>query len=366
MSAAAALALLALAAGADDEQAQLDAQLAREQSVVEALAQERSSLSALLDVLGRLTRESAGRARALERRLVALDAQGDGLRQALGEAQAAGDEVRARLKPHLLTLYRHRALTGLEGLLGRADFFTLLKRRRGMEALVQADARTLDDLETLAEYSRLEGARLGLLDGTARQALGDLKREQQQGRRRLALFSELLGQVSAEERLKERQLQELEASRKDLEALVQEADTRAKALGFRAQKGQLPFPTEGRVEVGFGRVVNPRFNTVTVQKGLDLRAPLGADVVSVAPGTAVYVGQLKGYGTILIVDHGGDYHSLYAHLDDAVVEVGDAVEAGEIVGHVGETGSLKGPYLYFEIRKGGLAVDPLPWLAPER
>ncbi len=354
------------AGGVDAEQARLDARLEKEQAVVEALASERSSLSALLDVLGRLTRESDGRARAFEKRLLALDALGDSLRQAVGEAQGAAEQVRERLRPHLLTLYRHRALSGLQGLLGSESFFTVLKRRRGLEALVQSDARTLEELEALADSTRLEAARLALFEDAARQALGDLKREQAQGRRRLALFTELLGQVSAEQRLKERQLMELESSRKDLEALVEEADSRALALGFRAQKGELPYPTEGRVEVGFGRVVNPRFNTVTVQKGLDLRAPLGADVVSVAAGAIAYVGQLKGYGNLVIVDHGGDYHSLYAHLDDVVMEVGDRVEASEIIGHVGETGSLKGPFLYFEIRKGGYAVDPLPWLSPAR
>ncbi len=67
----------------------------------------------------------------------------------------------------------------------------------------------------------------------------------------------------------------------------------------------------------------------------------------------------------MIVDHGGNFHSLYAHLANMQVEVGNAVEEGESIGQVGDTGSLKGSFLYFEIRKAGQAVDPLPWLKPE-
>ncbi len=63
-------------------------------------------------------------------------------------------------------------------------------------------------------------------------------------------------------------------------------------------------------------------------------------------------------------DHGTNYHSLYAHLANARVSPGDVLQEGATLGQVGDTGSLKGSYLYFEIRKGGKAVDPLPWLVP--
>src|SRR5439155_27111648 len=158
----------------------------------------------------------------------------------------------------------------------------------------------------------------------------------------------------------------LEKADQEPTGLIAEMKAQATDLGLRARKGHLPFPTNGVVEVGFGKVVNPRFNTVTVQKGVDVRAAEGSRVFSVGPGAVVYAGWLKGYGTLVIVDHGGGYHSLYAHLQGSQVEVGNEVEEGEEIGTVGDTGSLKGAYLYFEIRKQGQAVDPLPWLeAPE-
>jgi len=119
---------------------------------------------------------------------------------------------------------------------------------------------------------------------------------------------------------------------------------------------------EGTLEVGFGKVVNPKFNTVTVQKGWDIRAEEGSGVRAIAQGQVVYAGWLRGYGNVLIIDHGGGFHSLVAHLASLSRAVGEAVKAEEVVGTVGDSGSLKGAYLYFEIRQDGEAIDPAVWI----
>ena len=140
-------------------------------------------------------------------------------------------------------------------------------------------------------------------------------------------------------------------------------EVRASGGGFASRKGKLHLPAAGPVTVGFGKVVNPRFNTVTVQHGLDIEAPAGAPVVAVAPGRVVHAGWFKGYGNLLIVDHGDGYHTLVAHLASMRTAMGEEVEAGDVLGTVGDSGSLKGPYLYFELREKGRPVDPRPWLA---
>ncbi len=136
----------------------------------------------------------------------------------------------------------------------------------------------------------------------------------------------------------------------------------AGATGFAALKGKLPHPAPGPIAVGFGRVVNPLFNTVTVQNGLDIAAPAGAPVRAVAAGKVVHAGWFKGYGNLIIVDHGEGYHSLVAHLGSMQTAMGEEVGAGTVLGTVGDSGSLKGAYLYFEIREHGRPVDPRPWL----
>jgi murein hydrolase activator len=190
-----------------------------------------------------------------------------------------------------------------------------------------------------------------------------LANEQAIGKARLTRFHDLLLSVKAEENKQSRLIAELEMSEKQLGRMVADLKDDAVLTGFRSLKGTLPFPTDGEVEVGFGKVVNPKFNTVTIQKGLDIQAEEGAPVHAVASGKVAYAGWLKGYGNLVIVDHGNTYHSLYAHLANTQVQVNDSVTEKTTVGQVGDTSSLKGAYLYFEIRKAGVAVDPLPWLS---
>ena len=134
--------------------------------------------------------------------------------------------------------------------------------------------------------------------------------------------------------------------------------------GFARLKGRLPRPAEGRIATGFGRVVNPRFRTVTVHNGVDIAAARGEQVRAVAPGRVVHAGWFKGYGNLVIVDHGEGFHTLVAHLDAMSAAAGEDVEAGAPLGTAGDSGSLEGPLLYFELREKGRPVDPRPWLAP--
>jgi septal ring factor EnvC (AmiA/AmiB activator) len=101
---------------------------------------------------------------------------------------------------------------------------------------------------------------------------------------------------------------------------------------------------------------------VVVQKGIDLRAPEGQEVRCVAAGRVAHSGWLRGYGNLLLVDHGAGYFSLYAHLATLERKAGEELKAGDRLGAVGDTGSLKGAYLYFELRHHGTPLNPAGWL----
>ncbi len=357
---------LALAAGdVEDEHDQLAARLAAEKTALDAVADEKKDLLTLLDTLERLARDSARRAAGLEQVVARVTRQVSGARQEADLLAAAVAVQQRRLRPRLVSLYRLTRRDALGFLLSAGDFATVVRRQRALRTLVAADVGELEALALLADWQRRQSNRLERLEATAQRSLVALKAEQAVGAARLSRFKDLLASVTAEENRMGRLVAELERTEAELAAMVSELQGSAGASGFRARRGQLPYPADGLVEVGFGKVVNPRFNTVTLQKGLDLRAKAGAEVRAVGTGAVVYAGWLKGYGNLVIVDHGGGYHSLYAHLANSQVDVGNEVEEGEALGQVGDTGSLKGAYLYFEIRKGGQAIDPLPWLRPE-
>jgi murein DD-endopeptidase MepM/ murein hydrolase activator NlpD len=92
--------------------------------------------------------------------------------------------------------------------------------------------------------------------------------------------------------------------------------------------------------------------------GIDLAAARGTPVMATLPGIATVILSATGYGLHVIIDHGGGLSSLYGHLDTVLIEAGDAVMAGEVIGTVGATGNATGPHLHFEIRRDGIPEDP--------
>jgi septal ring factor EnvC (AmiA/AmiB activator) len=97
--------------------------------------------------------------------------------------------------------------------------------------------------------------------------------------------------------------------------------------------------------------------------GIEIKAPYGTAVKAVAQGKVVYAERFLGYGKVILIDHGGGFYSLYGHLADYLVSLGAAVKELQSIGTVGDTGSLEGPRLYFELRQNGKPVDPLGWLS---
>ena len=120
-------------------------------------------------------------------------------------------------------------------------------------------------------------------------------------------------------------------------------------------------PTKGEITDGFGRHKHPDFNSYTVSNGITIAAPQGAEVRSVYDGQVIFADYFKGYGNMVIVDHGGGFFSLYAHTSRIVKKVGTTVARNEVIASVGDADSTRGPMLYFEIRYQGKPVDPSPW-----
>jgi septal ring factor EnvC (AmiA/AmiB activator) len=140
------------------------------------------------------------------------------------------------------------------------------------------------------------------------------------------------------------------------------ADATRTATDIRRLAGQLDWPAVGRVSAGFGVQTHARFKTDVPHPGWDIEAPAGAEIRAVLDGTVAFADWMRGYGLTAIVDHGGGLLSVYAHAAALAVARGDQVARGKVVGLVGDTGSLSGPFLYFELRLDGKPVDPAEWL----
>ena len=289
-------------------------------------------LSSAESRLEELSVQQARRDDYLSSRIRQFYMQGEdaGLRRLLAQAeaddQAAAGRYAAFLNEHDSRVLREFRLEAQRLKAEREG----LKRTREEMARVEADLAEARDRLKLSERNRARGLRA---------IRGDKQR------RRLAL--EELSQTAT-----------LLADR--LESVSSGGE--AGALDPRKFKGLMEWPASGKVTAGFGTQVHPRFKTRVPHPGLDLGSKAGDDIRAVFDGTVVYASWMRGYGLTAIVDHGSELLSIYAHASVLTVEQGETVRKGQLLGKVGETGSLQGPFLYFEMRDKGSPIDPKAWL----
>lgn len=361
---------MGLAAGAAAAETAPGDRLERLREEVAQLERERARLAERAEgVLGRLERLEA------EARL--LDARRERLRV---EAELAAEEVaaltaeeaavaerlageRERLAEAARLLWRLGPLARVRPLVeaARAErvaagarlVHELTARQHDLVERIQADRETL--AATRSEREETEARLAGLRD-EVETARADLSRAMQERQR-------LLARVRAEEELRAGAIEELERAMGALEqAIAGMAPAFEHEMDVHAFRGLLPMPVEGRVTRPFGDRRDPRFGTRLPHPGWDIDAPFGERVRAPFDGQVVYADWFRGYGLMVVLDHGGGVHSVYAHLSAILAPVGTAVEKGDIIGRVGDTGSLQGPYLYLEIRAGGKAEDPAEWI----
>jgi septal ring factor EnvC (AmiA/AmiB activator) len=367
-----ALVLLAVAAQTLPEAKQ---RLLDERAAAQKLAgREASVLGRLTDLERQIEVESRGLRAAQARLRVAT--------QRLEVAEEGAQKAQARLQlsfgaaePRLVARYR----LGREGyvrfLLGATSIPDLVRRSRQFNALLKTDLETINALRAQADAA--PGARNQVAAGHAEQDQSVQAEAERKTKLTAAVDQqrELLASVQKERGVHEQAARELEEAVRELTQRIADIGgaprttrrVRIRTGSVRNKRGKLLFPVDqGKIEVRFGRAVDPRFGTVTSQTGIDVRAPLGTPVRAVWSGKVAHAGWFRGFGNLLIVDHGDGMYSLMAHLDQLQKALGDTVRTGEEVGTVGETGSLKGPYLYFELRDGQRPLDPEPWLRRSR
>ena len=214
------------------------------------------------------------------------------------------------------------------------------------------DIRKIDE-EKLSRKKWLEQRRR-----VRNKELGNLKRDRQKmsvalnQRKKAAQQMESI--ISRLERERVARIAELERRRKEMELLG--------SVPFKELKGKLPWPIEGKVISRFGTYLNPNLKTVTENTGIDIHGSEGTEVRSIYDGIVTTVTYIRGYGNTVILDHGDGFYSVYTHVMDVEVEENSYVNARDIIAHVGDSGSLEGAKLHFEIWGNKDKLNPELWL----
>jgi len=348
------------------------------QKAAEARARETSVIAEIEAIERRLADKQRDVAR-LDTRIKRAASDVKSLRGEIQSLEALRGGQQAALGRRLQAMYKVHVQGGaLPMLLTGEDPGTRAAAVRHLTSLASLDARLIQEYRGTTD--RLEDRR-GREESRQRDLAGlraDAQREQSEVDRDAAKRRILLAKVRDERAYHERMVGELTEAAKRLEAFIRDLQAKQRrlakipppkpgadtppAVGFGTLRGRLPWPTEGRVVSAFGAQVHPRFGTRTFRNGVDIEAGEGRDVAAVFAGHVVYTGWFKGYGNLIILDHDNEYFTLYAHVADILVKEGDDVKQGQRIGTVGDTGSLEGPRLYFEVRYQGKPQNPEQWL----
>ncbi len=228
---------------------------------------------------------------------------------------------------------------------------------------------SLDDLESaLAEL--LDATEEGRVAAAAARTDARAQRDHLEGLRRVE--EERRGEVASQEareaelvaEIRER-ADEFEHELAALQAtsnLVSDMLRRRQADQTRASSFSVRRPVPGGINSTFGIRLHPILGTTRMHSGVDMAGTYGSSVTAGASGVVVWAAARSGYGTTVIIDHGNQYATLYAHLSETWVGIGDWVEAGEALGAIGTTGLATGPHLHFEVRILGVPSDPLGYM----
>ncbi|TKJ33042.1 hypothetical protein CEE39_04530 [bacterium (candidate division B38) B3_B38] len=279
------------------------------------------------------------------------------------------DSLRAYIGQMLVNLYKLGRLSYLRVLLSLQSTADFLRGYKYIAILSERDRQKLNQFKM--NVLELQESRHKLEEDTRR--VKKLKQAAENKRAEIKATKmrkeQLLTNIRQQRDLQLATLKELQESSARLERLVAElvrqregALSPGVGLSLNLLRGQLNWPVSSEVTVPFGSIKHPRFHTYTPHNGVDFAAPEGMAVGAIYDGVVIYADWFRGYGNLLIIDHGYRYWSLYAHLSQFTVKVGERVNRGDVIGMVGETGSLKGPYLYFELRHKSKPLDPLKWL----
>jgi septal ring factor EnvC (AmiA/AmiB activator) len=355
----------------------LKKKIQEEKTRVKAIRKKESSVISQLNKLDQNLSKKEKELKVLNRKLESVAQKVRKTNEGIQLVTKAVETQEAFLEKRLVALSKFGEMGVPQIFFSSNSYGEFLSSRRYLASILGQDRQLVEDfrkrqtvLGNYREQLKEDERELQVLKKQAEQKRAEIQKDRLQK-------SRLLDSVRGEKSIHLAAIKELETASAQLQALVNrlEREIREKAKaevfipagkGLGIFRGKLAFPVEGRILSTFGRNENPKFNTFTVQKGIEIEAPIGAEIKAVHDGRVLYSDWFKGYGKILIIDHGEGYYTLSGHASALLKNVGEEVRAGEVVALVGDTGSLKGPCLYFEIRQRGKPLDPLEWLADPR
>jgi murein hydrolase activator len=247
------------------------------------------------------------------------------------------------------------------------DISQLMRKVKYLQYLTVYEHRIMDNykgnLETLSEKEN----QLVSLKKELTRNKEKVKAEEESLAQKKKHKEGLLASVKREETSYSKMLKELKNASQKILDIIRESEKSEKeepfaTKNFSGLKGKLPWPVEGKIAIHYGSQKDPQFNTPIFRSGTYIQSSADSLAKAVHSGKVVFAEWFKGYGQLVIVNHGDGYHTLYGSLSEIFTKVGDIIKGKQAIGRVGNSGLVNSPGLYFELRYKGKPLDPLQWL----
>lgn len=375
----------AVSAGPQDELRGVKNEIKEKQHLLKKTRKVEAAVSSELQEIIRSLDRKESELKQLDRDLQTVEGSigrtGAEIQRVTVEAQ----QKQVQIERRLTSLYKAGELGAIRMFFSAESFPQMAENMRYMRSVLIQDKRIFAEYNQKIEELRQLKLRLEQDASRKERLKGNIaskKKEIEQDRQKKSSY---LRQVRQNRQGYEASLKELQANAAKLQTMLNrlEAQSRRKAAvkhdptaknkqlpelppvpdrGFASQKGRMRMPVKGEVIETFGKHKHPEFNSYTFSKGIVIAAPVGSDIRAIYDGTVIFADYFKGYGNMIIIDHGGGYFSLYAYTSRISRKVGAEVAKGDVVAAVGDVDSAKGPALYFEIRHQGKPEDPSGWV----
>ena len=286
--------------------------------------------------------------------------------------------LRTRYEQRIINTYQKGRVSDLEKVLSSTSWRQAVYRTQYLKIISSIEQKMTKDIENILLAINKDKLKL---ESLLRQSIS-LKRDKQKqmtSLRKMRIKREKeLNRIRQDKSALANYMQEKSAGVKQLESIIKkvledkarsEREERIrqqqqalKTKEFNLLKGQLPWPTEGRVISKFGKQWNSRLKTTTDNPGIDIKGQPGSPIRSTMSGVVTTITYIRGYGTTVIIDHGGGFYTVYSHVTNIQTQVDSEVRSGDVIAYMGDSGSVNGSKLHFEVWGKGQKLDPEKWL----
>ncbi len=364
-----------------DHQAQIDKYKERQKNLQLEINKGRQEVKAFSrqesDTIDRLNRieqslnKSKKRAAELAQEIKSID-------EKISVALTASEKLKQRIQTNekyvaqrLVAVYKMNRLGKFHLLASAGSMHEFIQRKAALEHILAYDARIRREL--VQDQADLKEVLVNLKAHKSRKKTRAAEYEAQNKlmSRERSARKRLLADIRSQKALELAAIDALSQAADDLDGKIKSLNSHREAVGaeknipqlaFSAYKGLLIRPVKGKIISLFGPYKNQKYNITNFRSGIDIKADKGEPIRSVFQGKVLYSNWFKGYGNMIIIDHGNNYYTIYAHLEETFKSKGDVVETREVIATVGDTGSMEGAKLYFEVRHHGKPLNPLVWL----